>query len=334
MSDIFIEDEKKELVTVDRPKKKLPPPEYLPIKLSSNGKLYMPSVLHVRDYTGEDALSLSMATENNILDILISLLQNMIWEGIDPMYLHEKELEEIMLNIYVNFWSKYINNYPYPFTDEEFNLLDKDKQERIKSGQESLTIDIDITKLKSNMIKDEFKTPLVIKDKDGTEVHFQLPCIKDFFTTRDYLEKKYKNEIDFYRQLEKDLEYNENVTDDSHKRPIDESQLIEYKKYIEQKATDFFRVKQSLLLVKYGNKKLETLQEKLEYYKKVTFKMWNFYNSVLTKYADFGVSHDVEMISPIDKTLVTRRCLFQFVDFIPRDDLQQSEQFTIQFGDK
>ena len=35
------------------------PAEYIPVKLSSLGKLDAPNTLHVRDYSGRDALELS-----------------------------------------------------------------------------------------------------------------------------------------------------------------------------------------------------------------------------------------------------------------------------------
>jgi len=120
--DVFVEKEtgKKE---VNEGRKKKVPADYLPVKLPTAGKLNAPYVLHVKDYSGEDALSLSLMNEENILDTITEVADNVIYEGIDSDYLHEQELEVIMLHIYYNYWGSVITDYPYPYTEDEVKVL-------------------------------------------------------------------------------------------------------------------------------------------------------------------------------------------------------------------
>ena len=76
------------------------PAEYVPVKLSSCGKLGLPSVVHIKDYSFDDAVSLSQMTELNAESIVLNVLNNVCYETIDTNEITIEDAMEIMLTIY------------------------------------------------------------------------------------------------------------------------------------------------------------------------------------------------------------------------------------------
>ena len=194
-NDIFIE-EKKEKIKKEIKKeekfesKKIIPKEYIPIKLNSLGKLHAPAIIHVRNYNMDDALELSLVDEETALETTIYILNKMIYESFDPVYLHTEELKEILLTVYNNFWSSIIREFPYPYEVDELEFTDVNTKERIISGKQIPNIDIPIKTIKTKVIHKDFKEPIKIKIGEK-EVYFRLSRIKDVLESKNYIEKKY-----------------------------------------------------------------------------------------------------------------------------------------------
>ena len=309
------------------------PAEYVPIKLSSLGKLDAPSIVHIKDYSGKDVLELSLAINNNskFLRCLVNVINNVIFEGFDCNYLHEHELEEIMLNITGNFISPNIQNFSYPYENEEYNLMDEERKNRIEKGLEKLQVDIPINSINTNPIKSEFKEPITIK-YDDLSVQFRLPRVGDYFVAEDYIEEKYIREAQEYVQLEKIGSIEDE--DEKEKKFLEtpRERLKEYQNYLLARGKDYIIAKQSQLLLRYGSKVLDTVGEKIKHYSKVGMRYWKTYNTYCNTNLQFGVNHDIKMISPITKEEVTRRLQFRPMDFISSDNIPDSGEHIILFG--
>jgi len=305
--------------------------EVLDINLSSAGALSAPVTLRVTDYTMEDTIKLSSATTDNIINLLVEVLQSRVQDDFDVRLLHENEFEEILFSIYANFWNSALVDYPYPYTEEDLELLSKEDAENVKSGKTKLKTDIDLTKLDIVTISEEFKEPIVITLSEKLKIGMRLPRIGDFLLVEEHLKKKYAVQDKKFSDIKFLLENGKDVESFSN------DQLIPYIKYDKERAIDFLAFKQAILVqfkIEDGVKvPITTFEEKYHTYKGLPRKLWNTYSKKVEK-VKFGVNHDeVEMISPITKKPVIRRCLFQVLDFIPTDAVSDDSGYDVQFGE-
>lgn len=327
MSDFFVrdEDEKKDAKVTKKLEPKKPKTEpkdefisrqYIKIKLDSLGLLDAPEVLHVRNYTMDDALEMSLASQENALETMIAVIGRMIKEeGFNPAYLHEDEMREILLTVYASFWSSEIP-LPFPFTDEELEAMSPEDLQKVEDG--FYKAQVDIRKIKTTPLREDFKEPIKISIK-GQDVYFRLSRIKDALEAKSHVEKMFLKEE---RKLS-DLISKENKTPEEQ-RTIDD--------FERRKTRELMRAIQAAVLVRVGSKNLETLQDKLKYYQQVSIPFWKAYGDITDK-VKFGINPDVEVIHPITKETVIRRFQFRFLDFISALDLQGDSDYSFSFGD-
>ena len=308
------------------------PPEYMEVKLSSNGRLGLPSVIHVRDYTGEDALKLASAASDTVLETLLGIVRGMVYEPISPMDLHEEDLKEILINIHLNFWGPIMEDYFYPFTDEEWEALPAGRKELLSEGKEVLKTDIDLRKIETTVLPENVKEPIKIS-KGNIQVKFILPRVGHALFAEKYVAEKFKFEEEKYATVVAQLRLKEKHNNgDENDDFIDPVVKSEYADYQERKSALFMACVQSQLIVEYNGLPLRTIEDKIEVYKKLGIQFWSRYNETVEKDAKFGINSEVEMLSPISNETVKRRCSFQFVEFIPSNKLSRLEEFDVCFG--
>lgn len=336
MSDFFMDKNEEQVISQEQQATQDVPRDYIKIKLSSLGKLSAPFTVHIRDYNGKDLLDLGLTPDEDMGRALVQVLNNILWEDIDARDLHERELEEIMLNIYVNFWSPVIQGYPFPYTKEEWDSIDDERKERINKGLEKLEIDINVAeKVTTTPIKENFKEPIVVTDKDTkNKVGFILPRMGHYFIAEDYIEEVYSSEDQKFSEIDEKVRHNNSAQTQSEKYPIDTHDLREYRDYIKRRNSDYVLVKQAQMIHSFNGNVVNTIAEKLDIYPKISLKLWKALNTYIEDTLSFGVDRNIEMTSPIDGTTVTRRCLFRPVDFLPPDDIQDSGEYTFQFGNE
>lgn len=317
MSDIFVEDEKK---IIKKEKSKGIPKSYLPIKLSSNGKLGYPSKIHVRNYSGQDALDLAMSTEDTILESLLTVLDNMIYEDIEARLLHEQDIEEIMLNIYFNFWQDYLE-YPYTPTEEELKTVSKKRQDALNTGGEKLVVSIRTSQIKTKLLP-SLETPIVITDEsDGRTYGFTLPRIGQTLIAKDLTEDKFIEEEDDYSELEQQLKHNEFLMEQgkSLDYKISPSKMRKFQKYQIERLKFFARQQQIQLISEVDGVEV-TAEEAIEEYSTIPLTVWKDYNNYLKENVKFGIDHEIKVTSPLTTKPITRRFQFRFMDFLPTMD--------------
>lgn len=328
--DFFVEDNKEQEQGKEKVKKNAPK-EYLRIELSSKGKLSAPPIVHVRNYNGSDAMELALSSEDDVLETLIDVLKDMIWEDIDPSVFHEKEMEEILMNIYINFWSSKIVDFPYPYTEQELNEIKIERAEKIRNKEEVPTIDIPYSLLDTQEIGDDFKEPFTITI-DGVKVTFQMPRIQHIVSAKEYVEQKYKEEGKKFQLLEKKLQYNERAPLEKQ-YDIEDEEYKEYVKYYKRRGLEFERLHQAFMISKFQGKETNTIEEKLDAHKKIDLLFWKKLNEIVEKQGFFGIKNNIEVISPLTKQPVTRRFQFRFMEFIPAMDTEDSSEYSVIFGE-
>jgi hypothetical protein len=308
-------------------------PEVLEVRLSSLGKLDIPAVVHVHDYTMDDALKLSLAEGDFYFQRLMEVMDNIIEDDIDVTLLHEKEMEEILLTLYANYWDSVIHGFPYPYTQEELEACENEDLKR-KIQEEGFVprIDIPIKDIQTNEIPEDFKEPIKIEYK-GKTIKVKLQRIQNILLAQEYVNKKYIAEKKKFDDLESVLEYNEKVKHDPDKvRTVDSEKLSEYKKFIENRDLDYLRYMQAFSLVEFEGQLLETIEDKINAYSHIDLRFWSIYSEML-KQIDFGVVKEMKVKSPLTKKKVTRRFQFRLMDFIPDIDTSEPTEYTISFGD-
>lgn len=332
-----------EEVTEDQVKKETEiPSDYIPIKLSSVGKLDAPKTIHVKNYTGQDALDLSIAKEDDTLYALIKVLKGMVYEDFDPELFHVKELEEILLNIYANFWSSILSDYPYPWIEEEIHErrqeqisdLEKDKLNKIENKLDVPRIDIPITQLETKNIPQEFKEPIQIKGKDK-KISFMLPRIGHLVNAKKYVDDIFFEEKNELADIEEKIQFNKVLKEQgrfNEIKKIDKERHIRYEKLQEDTTNVFLKVNQCQTIVAINDKLVDSIEDKLKEYNNISLVFWRKFNEEVVNKIDFGIKNDLTVESLITGKEVTRRFQFRLLDFIPSMDLPDSSGLSVTFG--
>ncbi len=295
------------------------PPNYIPITLKSNGKLGYPKVLHFRNFSMDELIDIATSSKQKLLLTIIRCLNQMVYEGYDLSNLHEKDMEVIMLTLYVNFQSSYLMERPY-LIDE--NLKDPWVESNV------LYTNIDLTKLELIDIPDTFRNPFTIENKLGMKAEFSMPRVSNIIIAEEYVNKKYGTEERKFSKLQADIEKNEKIKEESKKVPIDAELYKEYGEFLTMKNREFLKILQAQMLVAYGSKKLETIEEKLNANRNVDVSMWREYNKYI-RANNFGINTVVKFRSRELDEVIERRFLFQLLDFIPTMDEADNGDDTI-----
>lgn len=343
MSDIFVEDEQEQQSEVKSRKpvqKDKIPSDYIPIKLSSAGKLSMPKVLHVRNYTGQDALDLAQASSGDMIETILKVVERMIWEDIDSKLLHQKELEEIMLNVYLNWWGTVIKDYPYPWEKEELKegiekgIINEQKAERVKKGVDTLYINIPIENISTENLPAEFKEPIKIKHKDNEYV-FRLQRVGDVLISEKFVEEKYFEQDNEFSEIKNDIDYNiaNKNNPNVDQRKIDPVKYKEYLKYRNNRNKDFLALQTMLLFSRINDTVLQTNEERLEFYSKLPLHIIGKVESIVEKIS-FGPKEEMKVISPVTREEITRRFQFRALDYVPSMESQNDEGYDVIFGEQ
>lgn len=346
MSDFFVNEEEKETksrkpAVQERENSSKIPANYIPIKLSSLGKLSVPKIIHIRNYNGEDALKLAMTSvsdepDDAMFKVLLEVLNNMIFEDIDSLDLHQKEMEEIMLNVYLNWWSQYIQEVPYQPEEEELIATKYCSQEtidKVKKGEDTLTTTIDLKKLNTENILSDFKEPITLTT-NNLSCKFNLPRVGDSVRASDFVENKYVSKESKFTAIQSDIQFNiRNKNNPNVKeRPIDKDLYAEYIEYRNERNSDFVKYERMCSIIEVNGKAVSE-ENMFELYKLIDLKTLNVIKNTTEKYSGFGVDeNNVPMVSPITREEVIRRFQFRALDFIPTMDVQDDTGYSISFG--
>ena len=326
MSDVFVDPNE-----VDKAASHYYPAGSIAVKLSSLGKLSAPTTVHVSDYSPEDAMKMSMAQEDELLENLVQVLKHIVHDDFDVLDLHEKEAEEILLTIKANFWSKVIEGVPFPYTQKDLDKLEEDdpeKAEKIRNGSYTPMVDIPVSDIETANIDSNFKKPITIK-MNGREANFMLPRIRNYIIANEHIRTKYANE-------EKDFEMMSRLS----RKGVAEEELIDrfpvqrikdFEKYSREKFAEYLRIQQAWSMIELDGEPLETIEDKLNAYSHIPLKMWEAYMGFVQEFT-FGVNEKIKVKSPLTGSKVTRRFQFRITDFLKTSERGEPSSVDISFG--
>ena len=319
-ADLLFVEEKKTKKVEQEIAKQVSDPENIPgsfieVKLSSLGKLTAPSIIHVRNYTFEEALELSEMTEDNEKEIIIRVLNEMIWEDIDANSLHEEEALEILLNIYSKWWGTRIEGFKY-YIDE--SLTDEEKED---SSNISIA-EIPISNIKTEELSKKVKEPFTLTGED-ISVSLQLPRMKTGVIAKNFVTKKYIEEENKFGNLKRRIRLNQDYEVGEYK---------EYMDYLNKRGKDYLRAYQAQLIHSIDGREIENFSEALDSLHLIDLSLWKEYNSVVKEHFTFGVNSNVTFDCTVNHTPITRRFLFRPMVLLPSVESKNDSGYSLSFG--
>jgi len=310
------------------------PTEYIAVTLSSKGKFNAPKVIHIRNYVSSDLLDLSALDDEHTIEATLKALKSVIYEDIDVSQLTEIETREIFLTLYSNWWGSVLPEHRFPINEADITYMKENSPElldRIIQNKIALTVDIPVENLNIKPIDDVFKEPITITNRStGAEVGFRTSRIGDGILAKKYINSLYAEEDRKYRNLKIKMQREQSfgVEDKS----ITEEQRENYNDYHQRRSLDLVKALQACLIVSYNGKTDLTFEEKMIICKEtLDSTLWFSFNKTLNDYT-YGLSSEVEVISPVTHKPEIRRFQFRSLDFIPSSESTKSSEYDIRFG--
>jgi hypothetical protein len=290
------------------------PNGYVEVKLSSKGKLGLPEIIHVRDYTYEDALIIADIQENKITDGVIEILNNVVLEDIDMGKAHLQDVMEIFLTIYGTWYSPILDSFHY--------YLDITKTGKEKEAKENISVaSIPVNNIKTIPFPEDVDAPIRFSNGEKEYV-FTLQKIENDLLAWEFAVQN---------NLEEEYRISESIKAVKSKSYTEE-QLEEYTQFASKRGKDFLKAIKALSIVSVDDKEPAGLEEALEMLKEIPLSIWSALSDVVEKRFKFGVVEEVKFTCSITNEKIERRFQFRPFHFLPVLDQTANTGFNISFG--
>lgn len=317
------------------------PSSFIEINLVSNGRIEgIPSKLHFRCYSASDALDLNVDDDNKVKAIT-KVLTRLNYENFDVSQLPIQDVLFILYRLHGAFISKKITKKVY--------IDDTIEDEKLLNADENLEeVEIPITSMvyaylgkdyDDNDLEGKIKVPFTIRDTATNDaVKFKFTVLKDMLRAETYCKNYFKDEFIKYADVRSALNKIHAIRDEEKQDKIlddylneNEDKVSEYYSFMIEYAKMVAKIIQAQTVVEYNGKELTSLDEQWDVYSnKVSYDVWEKYNSVVDKYP-FGIKDDIDVYVPSLKKKVHRRVGFQFDDFVHTDRHEESDRCTVEF---
>lgn len=331
------------------------PPGYQRIVMSTNGKYGAPAVLHVRNFSVEEALELGSISQEELPIKINKLLQKIILEpdvNIEKFY--EQEVSELCIHFYAAFYSNKLKDIKYTITDEDKEWMKnnvfqgKESAEYqnwlrgVETNKVSLTYEIDLNQVQYYRIPDDAKKFIKYKNKDFTCL-FQYPrfgdtallqkAVKEKFRTQDRqfgpLYETYKRKQD----AEERLRRGENVAIDQIPY-LNEEDLQAVRAYELEKTTYIISMMKGLYLVEINGNDISNkpLSERVELAKdpRIDFSTYQTISDTFNK-LQIGPVPKVKIVNPITNMVQEIDHPFRCLELLTSIRNYRSDDATIEF---
>lgn len=305
------------------------PAGYVEMRLSTKGRVGAPEVFHVRNFKVGELLNLSISTDAELPKRLISTLNDMIYEDIDVAQFHEKEVEELMVYIFTNFYQNKLEDVIFPLEDADYEYVKNTKPdmlEDLKSGKWTPRTTIDIVNDADVYdVSDSFNPNITITNKKtGFHVTFGFIKYGDRLVVKDFLDEFYKDEETKFAGIRNQISRNNNASLD----PVDER---EYMEYINKRFETLTNISRLVSVVDYNGMDVSNMgiSEKFEVLSndaRIDFGMIAKLTQRQNK-EPFGIKPDVRMRNPLTGEMVTRRFSFRIPIILQAIQIFGSDQY-------
>jgi hypothetical protein len=190
------------------------PSGYIPVQLSTKGKLGgAPALFHIRNLNTEDLMELGLTDQEMLPIKAITMLDNIILEhdpsdsrSVSVKKFHEKEVMELILFVYEAFYTDTLQDLSWSLTEEDYEFLKKTKGGEDSDEYRSLMRSFDqktwIPKFEVNLatgihfyeIDPDIKTSVRVSGRDGFTAKFGLPRYGDVIDLKYFIEAKFAEE--------------------------------------------------------------------------------------------------------------------------------------------
>ena len=333
---IIDEEKNKEMVvtnTEDIPMKHLEeestvgiPKEYVPISLSTKGKFGIPPVVYVKNFSLEDIVELSVASDEIIREKLIFILNSLMYNNkVSVSDFPEPIVIELIVKMYANFFSSTLE-LPFTVTEED----KKYAEEHSIPIPLNPTITIDLTKIKTYPIDPKIKNYIIVK-RDKEPKFFAkfkaYPSLGDTIFLQKYIRERFESEDREFKEVEK-------LIKEGKEDELSLKLKIDYNNYLLERVRTSLLLSKILCLLEVNGINMEYMKidEKLEIYNKIPAlhdiqvykKVEKFYNSL-----NLGIIPEMEVKNPITKQVCTRRFTFRLVDLLQTIYLSDTNEYDI-----
>ncbi len=321
--------EEKELLKTEA----LAPAGYVPMELSSNGAFGVPKKIFIKNFSTEDTLNLSMATEELLPEYLIPILNKNIWNPDNKINVAdwtEKQIVELMVRLYASFYGTTINNINFPMSVDDIKYLEENKKtlmlEQLEKGWEP-KIDINLMNIEFlDMDKNCIKDVIRITKKDKFSVVFGIPKFGDYVVLKKIINDQFYKTDKKFEQLQKQIKSNpESVEfDDVYKMEkyyLDKTLFITsltksyYLKEIDGNNVDDMNYKDKMNLAK--DARLDGL-----IFKKYEKELMNL---------KYGINPEIEVMNPLTGKLCTRRFVFRPFNILQIILLSEFDEYDVKY---
>lgn len=309
------------------------PAGYIPVNLSTKGKIYAPAEFHIRNFKMSEILTLSMLSTQDITLKLPTILNGMIYEDVDTNKWTEQEVEETMLQLFITFYKQSIE-IDYQFSNEELQQVKELRGEEIYksivNGQFKPKTIVNILKDVSTYdLPDDFEPKIKISKKDGS-----FYCIFDFMRygdqliIKEWVDNYYSKEEQKYKKLVEQIKFNQTIEAQLKYDPEKVDNLIyinpqekeEFDNYVARRIETIYDITRLVSICNVNGEDVSNLSltekyDKLSNDARIDYGMINALNEVENK-CKFGLNPNVQMVNPITKGVVVKPLTFQIPTII------------------
>lgn len=335
------------------------PDGYIEVKLSTKGLIGAPKVFHIRNFSAEDLMNLSLADKEDVPMKLLKTLGELIWEKeINIGTFHEKEVVELLLLLYEVFYTEVFPNQKWVPTDEDWEFLEQQcggkdtddfraRKRALDTEQWKPTFDINIKEdISFFEIDPNIKTNVKIeRDYSGKKfsVVFSLPKFGDFLILKKFVDIVYRDKdkqfariaemIKFRKESEDRLAKGENINISTIPN-VPKAEYDKYKEYESEKTLFVVTASKALYLKEFNGEDLEgvPLEKKIELAKdpRLDYSTFKLVEDHIKK-LEFGYKEDITVHDPIMNKVVTRKYTFQLVDLLTAIRDSGTSKTTVSF---
>jgi hypothetical protein len=331
------------------------PAGYIPIRLSTKGKVGAPELFHIKNFSTRTILDMALIDEKDLPFKLVPLLDDLLFEeDISVANFHEKEVIETLILLYMAFYSSTLYEVPFPYDQEDLEWLKTtygeaqytQKKQDLENGSWKPIVDIDLGTIETYDLDDSFKHMATItKKQTGFSASFRLPKFGDALLLKQWIDvafgprdrefEQLQQRLSFKQQLEAD--YKAGRLKDITKIPvISQTEIDAFKEYSREKAGALVEAIRGLHLCEVDGKdvselplsaRAQIIHDDPRFDSTLGKKIDEFFSTI-----EFGIKSDVQVQNPITMAAVSRRFSFRLVDILQAIQLSPTDDYDIVFS--
>ena len=328
------------------------PEGYIEVKLSTKGKVGAPPVVHVRNFKVSEIISLSLSGNSDLPIRLISILNDMILEDTDVFNWHEKEIEELMVYIFLSFYKPILTDVPFPFNDEDFKKMEAEangetRVRDIKEGRWVPKTTIDIASgVDTYDLDDTFNPEITITNrKTGFYVIFDYIKYGDQLVIKQWMDSYFAEDEKRFERIKKQIEINRGISNQLKDNPdkvdnlitIDKEEERAFKDYLIRRAQVITDISNIVSIVNFNGQDLSRMSigEKYELLKDDARLDYNLISKMNARQMKmkFGIKPEVKMKNPITGEVVKRPLSFRIPSILQTMQVCGSDEYDDGYDD-